>query len=95
MFLFGDASVNEKNGDQKVNIDYPCRWFYTVIGSDEAKMRTAIADVIAGAWEITASRSSATGKYISLNIAVQVENEQRRIAIYEALRKEPSLKMVL
>jgi putative lipoic acid-binding regulatory protein len=26
---------------------------------------------------------------------VQVENEQRRIAIYEALRKEPSVKMVL
>jgi putative lipoic acid-binding regulatory protein len=87
--------VNEKNGNQKVSIDYPCRWFYKAIGSDEAKMRAAIADVIAGDWEITASRSSTTGKYVSLNIAVQVENEQRRIAIYEALRKEPSVKMVL
>ena len=87
--------MNVKNGNQKISIDYPCRWFYKVIGSDEAKMRTAIADVIAGACEITASRSSATGKYISLNIAVQIENEQRRIAIYEALRKEPSVKMVL
>lgn len=84
-----------KNGDQKVSIDYPCLWLYKVIGSDEAKMRAAIADVITGAWEITASRSSATGKYLTLNVAVQVENEQRRIAIYEALRKEPSVKMVL
>ena len=87
--------MNGKNGNQKVSIDYPCRWFYKVIGSDEAKMRAAIASVIAGAWDVTASRSSATGKYVSLNIAVQVENEQRRIAIYEALRKEPSVKMVL
>ena len=87
--------MNGKNGNQKVSIDYPCRWFYKVIGSDEAKMRAAIADVIAGTWDVTASRSSATGKYVSLNIAVQVENEQRRIAIYEALRKEPSVKMVL
>jgi putative lipoic acid-binding regulatory protein len=87
--------VNEKNGNQKVSIDYPCRWFYKVIGSDEAKMRAAIADVIADAWEIMACRSSATGKYLTLNVAVQVENEQRRIAIYEALRKEPSVKMVL
>ena len=84
-----------KNGDQKVSIDYPCLWLYKVIGSDEAKMRAAIADVITGAWEITASRSSATGKYVSLNIAVQVEDEQTRIFIYEALRKEPSVKMVL
>ena len=84
-----------KNGDQKVSIDYPCLWLYKVIGSDEAKMRAAIADVIAGAWEITASRSSATGKYLTLNVAVQVEEEETRIAIYEALRKEPSVKMVL
>jgi putative lipoic acid-binding regulatory protein len=87
--------VNEKNGNQKVSIDYPCLWLYKVIGSDEAKMRAAVADVIADAWDVTASRSSATGKYVSLNIAVQVENEQRRIAIYEALRKKPSVKMVL
>ena len=84
-----------KNGDQKVSIDYPCLWLYKVIGSDEAKMRAAIADVITGAWEITASRSSATGKYLTLNVAVQVEEEETRIAIYEALRKEPSVKMVL
>lgn len=83
------------NGDQKVSIDYPCRWCYKIIGSDEAKMRAAIADVIAGACEITASRSSATGKYVSLNIVVQVENEQSRIAVYEALCKHPSVKMVL
>lgn len=87
--------MNVKNGNQKVSIDYPCLWLYKVIGSDEAKMRAAIADVIAGAWEITASRSSATGKYLTLNVAVQVEKEETRIAIYEALRKEPSVKMVL
>ncbi len=83
------------NGNQKIGIDYPCLWNYTVIGSDESGMRAAIADVTAGAGDVRASRSSATGKYVSLNIAVQVENEQRRIAIYEALRKEPSVKMVL
>ncbi len=83
------------NGNQKVSIDYPCLWHYTVIGPDEAGMRAAIADVTAGAGDVTASRSSATGKYVSLHIAVQVENEQRRIAIYEALRKESSVKMVL
>jgi putative lipoic acid-binding regulatory protein len=87
--------VTIKNGNQKAGIDYPCLWLYRVIGSDEAGMRAAIADVTAGTGDVTASRSSATGKYVSLNVAVQIENEQRRIAIYEALRKEPSVKMVL
>lgn len=87
--------MNIKNGNQKVCIDYPCRWRYKVIGSDEAKMRAAIAEATAGASEITASRSSATGKYASLDVVVKVEDEQRRIAIYEALRKDPSVKMVL
>ncbi|MFH1079640.1 MAG: DUF493 domain-containing protein [Pseudomonadota bacterium] len=84
-----------RNGNPKVGIDYPCLWFYKVIGSDEAGMRAAIADVTAGAGDVTVSNSSATGKYVSLNIAVQVENEQKRIAIYEELRKESSVKMVL
>jgi hypothetical protein len=87
--------VTIKNENQKVSIDYPCLWNYTMIGSDEAGMRAAIADATAGAGDVKASRSSATGKYVSLHIAVQVENEQRRNAIYETLRKEPSVKMVL
>ena len=80
---------------RQVSIDYPCLWSYKVIGSDEAAMRAAIADVTAGVGDVTAFRSSTTGKYVSLNVAVQVEDEQRRITIYEALRKEPSVKMVL
>jgi putative lipoic acid-binding regulatory protein len=87
--------VNEKTGNQKVSIDYPCRWVYKVIGSDEAKMRAAIAEVIPGGCEITASRSSAGGKYVSLTVTVQVENEVSRTSIYEALRKDPSVKVVL
>jgi putative lipoic acid-binding regulatory protein len=87
--------VNGKNGHQKVSIDYPCRWVYKVIGADEAKMRAAIAAVIPGGCEIAASRSSAGGKYASLTVTVQVEDEVSRISIYEALRKDLSVKMVL
>jgi len=87
--------VTIRSGNRKVVIDYPCLWHYTVIGSDEDAIRAAIADVTAGAGDITASRRSAAGKYVSLSVALQVEDEHRRIAIYEALRKAPSVKMVL
>jgi putative lipoic acid-binding regulatory protein len=81
--------------DQKVCIEYPCRWCYKVIGSDETEMRAAIVEVTAGACEITLSRSSATGKYLALNVTVQVGDEKTRIAVYEALCREPSVKLVL
>jgi hypothetical protein len=87
--------MNGQNGNQKVSIDYPCRWVYKVIGADEATMRAAIAAVIPGGCEIAASRSSAGGKYVSLNVTVQVEDEVGRTSIYEALRKDPSVKVVL
>jgi uncharacterized protein len=87
--------VNEKNENQKARIDYPCIWNYKVIGSDEVKMRAAIAEATADTGDVTASRSSATGKYLALNVAVQVKDEQTRVLIYEALCKEPCVKMVL
>jgi len=87
--------MNGKNGNQKVNIDYPCRWIYKVIGADETKLRAAIATTIPGGCEITASRSSAGGKYVSLTVTIQVEDEVSRISVYEALLKDPSVKVVL
>lgn len=87
--------MNGNSGHQKISIDYPCRWVYKVIGSDEAKMRAAIAGIIPGGCEITPSRSSAGGKYVSLAVTVQVEDEVSRTSTYEALRKDPSIKIVL
>jgi putative lipoic acid-binding regulatory protein len=87
--------MNAKIGHSEASIDYPCRWRYKVIGSDEAGMRAAIAAVTADAADVTAARSSATGKYLSLDVAVDVADESARLAIYTALCKDPSIKMVL
>ena len=84
-----------ENETQKVRIAYPCRWRYKVIGSDEPGMREAIAAATDGATEVTVSRSSATGRYLSLDVAVEVGDESARIAVYEALCKDPSVKVVL
>jgi hypothetical protein len=95
MFLHGETPVKMENENQKVRIAYPCRWRYKVIGADEAGMRAAIAAATDGAADVTVSRGSATGRYLSLDVAVQVGDESARIAVYEALRKDPSVKVVL
>lgn len=87
--------MNPNDDRQKACIDYPCRWVYKVIGADEAKIRAAIAAVITCTCDITVSRSSASGKYLSLNVSVQIEDEAQRLSFYEALCRHPSVKMVL
>jgi putative lipoic acid-binding regulatory protein len=87
--------MNAENGHPPPGIGYPCRWSYKVIGSDEAGMRAAIDRATSGKGDVSAFRSSATGKYQSLHVDVWIENEQARMAVYETLRRDPSVKMVL
>ncbi|MEA3471382.1 MAG: DUF493 domain-containing protein, partial [Thermodesulfobacteriota bacterium] len=73
-----------------------CRWKYKVIGSDQALMRSAIAEIVREQeYTITISRSSKGGKYHSLNLQMNIDNDEVRVEIYEALRKHPTIKFVL
>lgn len=82
--------------ERSLKIEYPCRWKYKVIGSDQALMRSAIAEIVREQeYTITISRSSKGGKYHSLNLQMNIDNDEVRVEIYEALRKHPTIKFVL
>jgi putative lipoic acid-binding regulatory protein len=77
-------------------IEYPCRWEYKTIGMDEALMRAAVAEVMADLeHELSFSRASGGGKYSSLLIVVDVENEDHRNSIFNALQQHRDIRMVL
>ncbi len=77
-------------------IEYPCRWKYKIIGSDQGRMESAIAETVRGReYTINLSRSSKGGNYHSFNLQVTVENDKSRVEIYETLRKHPAIKFVL
>ena len=80
----------------KAKIDYPCRWLYKVIGSDEEQLYHALAEIIGnGAYHISLSNSSSTGKYICLNVEVFVESEEKRNSIYMNLKAHSQVEIVL
>lgn len=57
-----DSNLNMKDRDEKVKIDYPCRWVYKVIGLDQDRMRAAITELIPdGDCVITTSREQCNG----------------------------------
>ncbi|HOD36344.1 MAG TPA: DUF493 domain-containing protein [Syntrophales bacterium] len=81
---------------QKPHIDYPCRWGYKIIGTDEALLRGAVTEVVQDlAHSITPSNRSASGRYICLDVEMLVLNEDQRLTIYEGLRRHPAVKIVL
>jgi putative lipoic acid-binding regulatory protein len=85
-----------KRTDQKLLIEYPCRWLYKIIGSDQGELEQAVQQIISGPQcTITVSRSSSSGKYISINCEVEVYSEENRNDLYMALKQHPAVTMVL
>jgi hypothetical protein len=81
---------------QKVQLSYPCRWVYKIIGPDADEMKRAAAEIIRDSkYKLSLSRSSATAKYHCLNVELSVESEAQRMALYEALKAHRAVKLVL
>ena len=77
-------------------IEYPCQWTYKIIGADQELMRSAIAEIVREReYTLSLSRSSQGGNYHSLTLQINIENDESRLEIYEALRKHPAIKLVL
>jgi len=59
-------------------------------------MKSAIAEIVGGReYTLNLSRSSQGGKYHSLNLQMNIDDDESRVEIYEALRKHPAIKLVL
>jgi len=88
--------VNINEVDQKLELTYPTDWRYKIVGAEREKLEQAVRDVILER-EHTLSHSNAsrTGKYVSMNLDLLVQNEDERQFIYEALKAHQHIKMVL
>ena len=80
----------------KLELTYPCSWSYKLIGHEKEALEKAIHDVIIEReHNLTHSNNSKTGKYVSMNLDLIIQNEDERNFIYEALKKHKNVKMVL
>ena len=80
----------------KPEIDYPCVWQYKIIGQERQAIQTALSQKLGDApYSLSASRTSKTGKYISLNLELTVQDEEERLHLYKVLKTNPAIKMVL
>jgi len=88
--------VNINEVEQKLELTYPTDWRYKIVGSEREKLEQAVHEVILEREHtLGSSNVSRTGKYISMNLDLLVQNEDERQFIYEALKSHQHIKMVL
>jgi len=80
----------------KPQIDYPCRWQYTVVGEDERALRDILLLACAPAEvAIHFSHRSSGGKYVSLKAEVTVASEEERDSIFRLIQDNSEVRFVL
>ena len=82
--------------NKKPEIDYPCLWQYKLIGTAKHEILDAISVIVGDKdHRISDSKKSSTGKYLSLNLELEVHSEDMRNLIFSELQGHPSLKMII
>lgn len=82
--------------DAELDIGYPCPWSWKVVGPDETRLRTAIAEVMLERYHtIEVSRTSSGGKYVSLRVEVIVHDGDERRAIGAGLHAHVDVSFVI
>jgi uncharacterized protein len=80
----------------KPEIKYPCRWVYKLFGTDQDRMREAVAQAMAGAdYTLTLSRSSRHKKYHCMSLDIQVKSEEVRTEIFQTLSSDQAFVLIL
>jgi uncharacterized protein len=61
---------------KKPTIEYPCKWPYRVIGSDQALIEEGISTRLGHMqYEMKISNQSRKGKYVSFNVEAHVTSD--------------------
>ena len=77
-------------------IEYPCQWYYRIIGEDRGAMVEAITRVIdLATCTLTDANVSSGGRYLSLSLELTVNGEGERLRIHQLLAGSPAIRMVL
>lgn len=81
---------------QQQGLDYPCQWSFRIIGRDPELMKRHVAGYMKQTrYRLTASNTSRSGKYVSLNLETKVSSEEDRNQLYADLKNLSCVTLVL
>jgi uncharacterized protein len=82
--------------EEKLELEYPCKWEYKLIGKEEEGIKKMALVIAEGrAFSLNISNKSSSGKFVSVTLEVLVYNDDERVYIYEELRKSKHILYIL
>ncbi len=77
-------------------IVYPIEWSYKIIGAHLTKIETAVEEIVKDrSFVLNKSNQSTTGKYVSCNLLITVNNEDEKNNFFYRLSSHKDVKIVL
>ena len=81
---------------QKPEIHYPAEWGYRIVCTSEEEVRAHLQEILADVeHELVAGNESSSGKYVTLQLSLVVEDEAHRLRIYEHLGGHDAVRFVI
>ena len=80
----------------ELELSYPREWAYRIIGTHEKLIRQLVDDILGDhPHKLEPSNESATGRYVSLHLRLNVRDEAHRDDIFGRLMADETVKIVL
>ncbi len=85
-----------ENLDKELGLNYPCEWEYKLITDSSDDLKNSIKDLLGNrVYRLLFSKKSKNGKYDSYILNLTVFNDDDRKSIYEALKKDKNIKIII
>jgi len=89
------AKVDHLKG-KKLELKYPTSWSYKLIVKSHDELLLALEQILGRReYKLNRSNSSKSGKFSSFNLELLVHSDEDRVALFEQLRGEKSIKYLL
>ncbi len=81
---------------KKLELTYPCTWSYKIVINSHCNINHIIKNAIGDrSYKVSTANNSKNGTYKSYKMTLLVHNEDDRIELYNLLKRENCVKIVL
>ncbi len=82
--------------DKELGLEYPCNWEYKIITNSKDKLQNSIAKLFGKRnYKFKFSKKSKNGKYDSYVLSLIVFSDEDRKNIFESLKKDTNIKIII
>ena len=82
--------------DKELGLNYPCNWEYKLITDTKDDLKNSLKELLGNRnYKLIFSKKSKNGKYDSYLLSLIVHSDEDRKNIYESLKKDKNIKIII